>query len=154
MTALGTYNVLGKAVLLLLSVLAIVIVRGRFVDYHHAAKDNLGVSYMLLVPATFVTAIIVAFDHSNVHSFIDSAYVFSRVLESVAIAPQIVLLSRLQGASRVVVSYVAALALYRLLYIFNWMWCVLQFLFLGAVVVGWVEVGSACACHSSTDARM
>ena len=131
-TILGTYNVVGKAFLLILSLLAIVIVRAGVVEYHHKRKDAAVISYVLLVACVFVTALIVAFDHHGhasgtglgTHSFIDSAYIFSRVLESVAIAPQILLLSRLRGASRVVITYIGALGLYRFLYIVNWAWCV------------------------------
>ena len=126
----------GKAFLLVLTLLAILIVRAGIVEYHDRKKDSATVSYVLLVAIAFVTAMIVAFGHrgihhvpgSNVepgimHSFIDSAYVFSRVLESVAIAPQILLLSRLKGSSQVVITYIGALGLYRLLlYIINWIW--------------------------------
>ncbi len=126
----------GKAFLLVLTLLAILIVRAGIVEYHDRKKDSATVSYVLLVATAFVTALIVAFGHRGihhvpaasaepggfVHSFIDSAYVFSRVLESVAIAPQIFLLSRLKGSSQVVVTYIGALGLYRLLYIVNWIW--------------------------------
>lgn len=123
---MGTYNVVGKAFLLILSLLSIVIVRSGVVEYHHKKKDAPIVSYVLLVACVFVAALMVVFDHHSHHSFIESAYVFSRVLESVAIAPQILLLSRLKGASRVVITYIAALGLYRLLYVANWAWFVVD----------------------------
>ena len=124
-TVLGTYNVIGKALLLILTLLCILVVRAGIVEYHHLTKDSLAVSYMLLIPCVFITAIIMAFDHhESSFSFIGSAYIFSRVSESVAIAPQILLFARLQGASRVVATYISALGVYRLLYIFNWAWYV------------------------------
>lgn len=126
---MGTYNIVGKALLLLLSLLAIVVVRAGVVEHHHKKRDAPMVSYVILIACVFVTAVIVTLDHQHgasfqSHSFIDSAYIFSRVLESVAIAPQILLLSRLQGASRVVITYIGALGLYRFLYVINWGWCV------------------------------
>lgn len=144
-TVLGTYNILGKACFLVLSVIAICLVRFKFVKNYNVRADSAKFALSLLGCVSVVTMLFLMMErfdiahpflslpehhrgphsHHHIHNsitFFTTGYAFSRVLESVAILPQVMLLSRVGGASPVVVSYVLSLGVYRLLYVFNWIY--------------------------------
>jgi len=78
--------------------------------------DTFRVQY-LLIGAAFL-AIIYPYEYTPS----EILWTFSIWLESVAILPQLFMLQRTGEAETITVHYLAALGLYRLLYIPNWLW--------------------------------
>lgn len=78
--------------------------------------DTFRVQYLL------VGALALALIYPYEYSFSEILWAFSIWLESVAILPQLFMLQRTGEAETITVHYLAALGLYRLLYIPNWAW--------------------------------
>ena len=67
-------------------------------------------------------SLIMALIFNYKYSFIEIMWSFSVWLESVAILPQLFMLSKTSKAASLTVHYIFALGLYRALYIPNWVW--------------------------------
>lgn len=83
---------------------------------HDASLDTFKLTY--LVPPVAVLALL--FNYA--YSFFELTWAFSIWLESVAILPQLFMLQRTGEAETFTTHYLAALGLYRGLYIPNWMY--------------------------------
>lgn len=79
-------------------------------------RDTFKIRYLLSS-----SAILALFFHER-FTFIDLAWSFSVWLESVAILPQLFMLSKARKARSLTTHYIFALGLYRALYIPNWIW--------------------------------
>ncbi|KAH3902506.1 Erd2p SCDLUD_000083 [Saccharomycodes ludwigii] len=80
------------------------------------SKDSFKIQYILLVSL----ALGLIFNYK--FSFLQVMWSFSIWLESVAILPQLFMLSKAKQATTLTTHYIFALGLYRALYIPNWIW--------------------------------
>ncbi|CCE63139.1 hypothetical protein TPHA_0E00430 [Tetrapisispora phaffii CBS 4417] len=78
--------------------------------------DTFKVQYILL--GTLIAAFVI----NHKFTFVEIAWSFSVWLESVAILPQLFMLSKSGKSKSLTVHYIFALGLYRTLYIPNWIW--------------------------------
>lgn len=79
-------------------------------------KDTFKIRYILAASA------VLALVFNERFSFIDVIWSFSLWLESIAILPQLFMLSKTRKAPSLTIHYIFALGLYRALYIPNWFW--------------------------------
>ena len=116
---LSIYNWVMKAIFITSSLSIVYIMRFGIPHKETYQKDDdlFPVQY-LLVP-TALLGIAVNQDHS---SPFEAIWAFSIYLEAVAILPQLFMLQKLGGAENLTSHYVMLLGLYRLFYLFNWIY--------------------------------
>jgi len=93
----------------------------RFANPHketYNKEDDAFPTQYLLIP-TALLGIAVNQDH---HSVFEMIWAFSIYLEAVAILPQLFMLQKQGGAESLTSHYVMLLGLYRLFYLFNWIY--------------------------------
>lgn len=115
------YNTLMKLFFISSSIYIIVLLQGAKktnpISYKEMIlRDNFKVQYLL--GASFILALL----FNRNYSVIEIVWSFSVWLESVAILPQLFMLSKTGKAKSLTVHYIFALGLYRALYIPNWVW--------------------------------
>lgn|SRR3989338_3747027 len=110
------YNWLLKLFFLATTFTSIYVMRTRLRHTYDRNHDTFVVSY-LLGPCA-VLALIVC-DHYSLYELV---WTFSIILESVAILPQLFLLSRTREADLITAEYIFCLGSYRVLYLLNWMY--------------------------------
>ncbi|QLQ79029.1 hypothetical protein HG537_0B03760 [Torulaspora globosa] len=118
---ISLYNTLMKVFFISSSVYIVVLLQrakvNNAVGYKEMIlRDSFKIGY--LVGASFVLALLF---HER-FTFIDVAWSFSVWLESIAILPQLFMLSKSGKAQSLTIHYIFALGLYRALYIPNWIW--------------------------------
>ncbi|KAK1231662.1 endoplasmic reticulum retention protein [Marasmius sp. AFHP31] len=110
------YNSLMKLFFISSSCYTLYLMKGRFRPTHDPSIDTFRIEY--LVGPCFVLALIFNYQFS----FTEILWSFSIFLESVAILPQLFLLQRTGEAEAITTHYLAALGIYRALYIPNWIY--------------------------------
>ncbi|KAK7472339.1 endoplasmic reticulum retention protein [Stygiomarasmius scandens] len=110
------YNFLMKLFFIASSCYILYLMRYRFRPTHDPSIDTFRVEY-LLGPCFILGCI---FNYS--FSFTEILWSFSIFLESVAILPQLFMLQRTGEAEAITTHYLAALGIYRALYIPNWIY--------------------------------
>ncbi|KAJ8076645.1 endoplasmic reticulum retention protein [Marasmius tenuissimus] len=110
------YNSLMKLFFIGSSCYTLYLMKGRFRPTHDPSIDTFRIEYLL--GPCFVLALIFNYQFS----FTEILWSFSIFLESVAILPQLFLLQRTGEAEAITTHYLAALGIYRALYIPNWIY--------------------------------
>lgn len=118
---ISLYNTLMKIFFIGSSVYIIVLLQGAKTKNPIAYKemilrDSFKIKYLL--GASFVLALF----FNERFTLIDVSWSFSVWLESIAILPQLFMLSKSGKAKSLTIHYIFALGLYRALYIPNWFW--------------------------------
>ncbi|EDO18817.1 hypothetical protein Kpol_1028p93 [Vanderwaltozyma polyspora DSM 70294] len=117
----SVYNTLMKLFFIISSIYIVVLLQRSKTTQPIAYKemilaDSIKIQYLLL--GSLVAALV--FNHK--FTFLEIAWSFSVWLESVAILPQLFMLSKIGKAKSLTIHYIFALGLYRTLYIPNWIW--------------------------------
>ncbi|ESK97233.1 hdel sequence binding protein [Moniliophthora roreri MCA 2997] len=110
------YNSLMKLFFIGSSCYTLYLMKGRFRPTHDPSIDTFRIEYLL--GPCFILGLI--FNYS--FSFTEILWSFSIFLESVAILPQLFMLQRTGEAEAITTHYLAALGIYRALYIPNWIY--------------------------------
>ncbi|KAK7036523.1 endoplasmic reticulum retention protein [Paramarasmius palmivorus] len=110
------YNSLMKIFFIASSCFILHLMKGRFRPTHDPSIDTFRIEY-LVGPCVLLALI---FNYS--FSFTEILWSFSIFLESVAILPQLFMLQRTGEAETITTHYLAALGIYRALYIPNWIY--------------------------------
>ncbi|ORX35703.1 ER lumen protein retaining receptor-domain-containing protein [Kockovaella imperatae] len=113
---MSVYNTLMKLFFIGSSAYTLYLMKVKFRPTHDASLDTFELAY-LLVPVFFLSLI---FNYK--FTPVEVIWSFSIWLESVAILPQLFMLQRTGEAETITTHYLAALGLYRGLYIPNWMY--------------------------------
>ncbi|KAG7531666.1 hypothetical protein FFLO_04176 [Filobasidium floriforme] len=113
---ISAYNTIMKIFFIGSSAYILWLMKFKFRPTHDASLDTFRLDY--LIPPVAILALI--FNYKFIPSEI--LWSFSIWLESVAIFPQLFMLSRTGEAETITTHYLAALALYRGLYIPNWIY--------------------------------
>lgn len=118
---ISLYNTLMKIFFISSSVYIIVLLQRAKVTNAVAYKemilrDSFKIRYLLAASAAL------ALFFNEKFTFIDVSWSFSVWLESIAILPQLFMLSKSGKAQSLTIHYIFALGLYRALYIPNWIW--------------------------------
>ncbi|KAI1006856.1 hypothetical protein K3495_g1360 [Podosphaera aphanis] len=110
------YNTIFKLLFLGSSGYTIYVMTTSFKPTHDPNIDTFRVQYLL--GGAFALAVIMPYKYTPS----EILWAFSIWLESVAILPQLFLLQRTGEAETITVHYLAALGMYRALYVPNWIW--------------------------------
>ncbi|BEJ13811.1 hypothetical protein CspHIS471_0309850 [Cutaneotrichosporon sp. HIS471] len=110
------YNTLMKLFFIASSAYVLYLMKVRFRPTQDPSLDTFNVAY-IVGPCALLALI---FNYS--FSFMEISWSFSIWTESVAIMPQLFMLQRTGEAEAITTHYIAALGLYRALYILNWIW--------------------------------
>jgi len=110
------YNTVMKLIFIGSTCYILYLMRMRFRPSHDPAIDTFRIEY--LVGPSFLLGLV--FNYS--FTFLEVLWAFSIYLESVAILPQLFMVQRTGEAEAITTHYMAALGLYRGLYILNWIW--------------------------------
>ncbi|QLL31515.1 hypothetical protein HG536_0B03780 [Torulaspora globosa] len=118
---ISLYNTLMKVFFISSSIYIVVLLQRAKVSNAVAykemiLKDSFKIGYLLGGSA------VLALLFNERFTFIDVAWSFSVWLESIAILPQLFMLSKSGKAQSLTIHYIFALGLYRALYIPNWIW--------------------------------
>ena len=116
---LSYYNVVMKIIFIVSSVAIVYIIRFGVPhkDTYNAEDDTFPYLY-LIVPAALLGVTI----NQDYGSLFEMIWAFSIYLEAVAILPQLFMLQKQGGAESLTSHYVMLLGLYRLFYLFNWIY--------------------------------
>lgn len=110
------YNFIMKIVYISTSIYIIHLMTQKYKPTHNPNIDTFKVEYIL--GGCFVTSLILNLQFS----FTEIVWAFSIWLESVAILPQLFMITRTGEAESLTTHYIFALGIYRGLYILNWAW--------------------------------
>lgn len=112
----SVYNTLMKLFFIGSTGYTLYLMRVKFRPTHDASLDTFRLTY--LIPPVILLALIFNYEYSP----FELTWSFSIWLESVAILPQLFMLQRTGEAEAITTHYLAALGLYRGLYIPNWIY--------------------------------
>ncbi|XP_048688601.1 ER lumen protein-retaining receptor 1 isoform X3 [Caretta caretta] len=134
------YNTSMKVVYIACSYATVWLIYSKFKATYDGNHDTFRVEF-LVVP-TAVLAFLVNHDFTP----LEILWTFSIYLESVAILPQLFMVSKTGEAETITSHYLFALGIYRTLYLFNWIWRYQQegFFDLIAIVAGLVQTILYC----------
>ncbi|WVQ79931.1 hypothetical protein IAT38_002032 [Cryptococcus sp. DSM 104549] len=110
------YNTLMKLFFIGSSAYILYLMKVRFRPTHDASLDTFKLTYLL--PPVVLMSLIFTYKYTA----LEVTWAFSIWLESVAILPQLFMLQRTGEAETITTHYLAALGLYRGLYIPNWLY--------------------------------
>jgi ER lumen protein retaining receptor len=116
LTFISVYNTFMKMVFIITSFLTVFLMYVKFKATYDHNHDTFRIEFLIL-PA-FVLALLI----NHELSFIEVLWTFSIYLESVAILPQLFLVSKTGEAESITSHYLFALGSYRGLYLFNWLY--------------------------------
>lgn len=139
-TFISVYNSVMKIIFIASSYTTIYMLYSKFKATYDSNHDTFRIEF-LLVP---VAGLAVLVNHE--FSLLEILWTFSIYLESVAILPQLFMISKTGEAETITSHYLFALGLYRALYILNWIyrWHSEGFFDLIAVVAGCVQTVLYC----------
>ncbi|PAV57669.1 hypothetical protein WR25_23301 [Diploscapter pachys] len=112
----SVYNTLMKAFFLVSSFGTVYLMWVKFKATYDRNNDTLRVEF-LIIPAALLAVLI-----NHERTLMEVMWTFSIYLESVAIMPQLFMLSRTGNAETITAHYLFALGSYRALYIVNWIY--------------------------------
>ncbi|XP_018397016.1 PREDICTED: ER lumen protein-retaining receptor [Cyphomyrmex costatus] len=115
-TFISAYNTFMKIVFIAASLATIFLMYIKFKATYDHNHDTFRIEFLIL-PA-FILALLI----NHELSFIEVLWTFSIYLESVAILPQLFLVSKTGEAESITSHYLFALGSYRGLYLFNWVY--------------------------------
>ncbi|KAK0454348.1 probable ERD2-ER lumen protein-retaining receptor [Armillaria ostoyae] len=110
------YNIVMKLFFIFSSCYILYLMRFRFRPTHDPSIDTFRIEYLL------GPCVVLSFIFNYKFSFTEILWSFSIFLESVAILPQLFMLQRTGEAETITTHYLAALGIYRALYIPNWIY--------------------------------
>ena len=112
----SVYNTIFKIIYLVTSFYTIYLISKKYRPTYDKDHDTLNVWYLI------VPSIILAFIFTKKYSIMELCWTFSIILESVAVLPQIHLLSKTGEIENLNSKYIFCLGLYRGLYVLNWIY--------------------------------
>ncbi|KAG5319131.1 ERD2 protein, partial [Pseudoatta argentina] len=115
-TFISAYNTFMKVVFIAASLATVFLMYIKFKATYDHNHDTFRIEFLIL-PA-FILALLI----NHELSFIEVLWTFSIYLESVAILPQLFLVSKTGEAESITSHYLFALGSYRGLYLFNWVY--------------------------------
>ncbi|XP_011171124.1 ER lumen protein-retaining receptor [Solenopsis invicta] len=115
-TYISAYNTFMKIVFIATSLATVFLMYVKFKATYDHNHDTFRIEFLIL-PA-FVLALLI----NHEFSFVEVLWTFSIYLESVAILPQLFLVSKTGEAESITSHYLFALGSYRGLYLFNWVY--------------------------------
>uniref|UniRef100_A0A5F8HHB2 ER lumen protein-retaining receptor n=1 Tax=Monodelphis domestica TaxID=13616 RepID=A0A5F8HHB2_MONDO len=113
---ISLYNTVMKVIFLLCSYVTVYMIYWRFWKSFDSENDTFRLEF-LLVPVTGLS-----FLENYSFTPLEILWTFSIYLESVAILPQLFMISRTGEAETITTHYLFFLGLYRALYLANWIW--------------------------------
>uniref|UniRef100_A0A8V0YAZ3 ER lumen protein-retaining receptor n=1 Tax=Gallus gallus TaxID=9031 RepID=A0A8V0YAZ3_CHICK len=115
-TFISLYNTVMKVIFLICAYITVYMIYVKFRKTFDSENDSFRLEF-LLVPVTGLSFL-------ENHSFtpLEILWTFSIYLESVAILPQLFMISKTGEAETITTHYLFFLGLYRALYIANWVW--------------------------------
>ncbi|KFP52306.1 ER lumen protein retaining receptor 3, partial [Cathartes aura] len=115
-TFISVYNTVMKVIFLICAYITVYMIYVKFRKTFDSENDSFRLEF-LLVPVTGLSFL-------ENHSFtpLEILWTFSIYLESVAILPQLFMISKTGEAETITTHYLFFLGLYRALYIANWVW--------------------------------
>ncbi|KAM6381863.1 ER lumen protein-retaining receptor 3 [Alca torda] len=115
-TFISAYNTVMKVIFLICAYVTVYMIYVKFRKTFDSENDSFRLEF-LLVPVTGLSFL-------ENHSFtpLEILWTFSIYLESVAILPQLFMISKTGEAETITTHYLFFLGLYRALYIANWVW--------------------------------
>jgi len=116
---LSIYNVVMKVVFIVCSISIVYIMRFGVPHKETYNKEDDAFPHAYLVVPASILGIAINMDHSSLFEMI---WAFSIYLEAVAILPQLFMLQKQGGAESLTSHYVMLLGLYRMFYLFNWVY--------------------------------
>ncbi|CAG2164869.1 unnamed protein product [Oppiella nova] len=114
------YHTLYKIVLIGTSLAALYLIYAKFKATYDQNQDTFHIEF-LLIPAT-ILGLIVNHKFTPIELWVQVLWAFSIYLESVAILPQLYMVSKTCEAKTITSHYLMALGSYRALYLMNWLW--------------------------------
>ncbi|XP_032684588.1 ER lumen protein-retaining receptor [Odontomachus brunneus] len=115
-TFISAYNTVMKIVFIATSLATVFLMYVKFKATYDHNHDTFRIEFLIL--PTFVLALLI----NHELSFVEVLWTFSIYLESVAILPQLFLVSKTGEAESITSHYLFALGSYRGLYLFNWVY--------------------------------
>ncbi|XP_012168478.1 ER lumen protein-retaining receptor [Bombus terrestris] len=115
-TYVSTYNTFMKLVFIMTSIVTIFLMNAKFKATYDHNHDTFRIEFLIL-PALVLALLI-----NNEFTIIEVLWTFSIYLESVAILPQLFLVSKTGEAESITSHYLFALGSYRGLYLLNWVY--------------------------------
>ncbi|XP_028312033.1 ER lumen protein-retaining receptor 3 [Gouania willdenowi] len=116
MVFISLYNTVMKVVFLGLSYITIYLIYVRFRNTFDSENDSFRVEFLL------IPVIGLSFLENYAFTPLEILWTFSIFLESVAIMPQLFMITKTGEAESITTHYLFFLGLYRALYIANWVW--------------------------------
>ncbi|PAA73839.1 hypothetical protein BOX15_Mlig007604g1, partial [Macrostomum lignano] len=110
------YNTLMKMFFISSSIATVFMMYGRFKSSYDSNHDTFELKF-LIAPAALLALVA-----NHEFSFLEVLWTFSIYLESVAILPQLFLITKTGEAETITSHYLFALGAYRGLYVFNWIY--------------------------------
>lgn len=115
-TFISAYNTFMKIIFISASIATVFLMYVKFKATYDHNHDTFRIEFLIL--PTFVLALLI----NHELAFIEVLWTFSIYLESVAILPQLFLVSKTGEAESITSHYLFALGSYRGLYLFNWVY--------------------------------
>lgn len=139
-TFVSLYNSVMKVIFVVSSYVTVYLMYSKFKATYDGNHDTFRVEFLV----TPVAGLAVLINHEL--SFLEILWTFSIYLESVAILPQLFMISKTGEAETITSHYLFALGIYRALYILNWVYRYYteSFFDLIAVVAGCVQTVLYC----------
>ncbi|KAI5087559.1 ER lumen protein-retaining receptor 3 [Silurus meridionalis] len=113
---ISPYNAIMKVVFLVLAYATVYLIYMRFRNTYDSKNDSFRVEF-LLVPVAGLS-----FLENYAFTPLEILWTFSIYLESVAILPQLFMITKTGEAESITTHYLFFLGLYRTLYLANWVW--------------------------------
>ncbi|KAM4721558.1 ER lumen protein-retaining receptor 3 [Rhinophrynus dorsalis] len=115
-TYISVYNTVMKVIFLLCAYFTVYLIYGRFRKTYDSENDTFRTEFLL------VPVIGLSFLENYAFTPLEILWTFSIYLESVAILPQLFMISKTGEAESITTHYLFFLGLYRLFYLANWIW--------------------------------
>jgi len=115
-TYVSLYNSIMKVVFIVLSLTTVFLIYFKFRSTYEGEQDALRIEF-ILVPVAILAVLV-----NHQAAPIEILWAFSVYLESVAILPQLYMITKTKTAETITSHYLFALGLYRALYIVNWVY--------------------------------
>jgi len=134
-TYVSLYNSIMKVVFIILSLTTVYLIYFKFRSTYEGDQDALRIEF-ILVPVAILAVLV-----NHQAAPIEILWTFSVYLETVAILPQLYMITKMKTAETITSHYLFALGVYRALYIVNWVYRyqVEGFYDLIAIVAGCVQ---------------